>query len=184
MNWKKLSNKKGTITSLWFSSLPIYFILFGAILTLVGLWISMSSLRVAGDAASVAVSKKLDELLHDEIERKMDEAFDNGHFNSYEYVLGTEKKKRDLLQEVIKNKKGQLTAAAKKYLKKNNAAERGVLIFDGKDGRVKVQAKRSLDARVFEDALEKLDVIALGRGAKRSYLEWLGDGEPFEITFP
>lgn len=172
------------MTSLWFSGLPIYFILFLAIATLVGLWMSNASLRVAGDAASIAVTKELDELMDQEIEQRMDYAFSLGIINTYDYVLGTEEKKRSLLKSVIYNQQDQLISAAKKYLKKNHAEEQGKLIFTS-DGRVLVQAERKLNAYIFEDVLQAINASAFGRGPKRSYLEWLGDSpdDSIEIKF-
>ncbi|WP_164491568.1 TadE/TadG family type IV pilus assembly protein [Staphylospora marina] len=178
--WRKTgTSRKGNVTMMWVAGLPIFMVLFLFMASLAVAWMQTGVAQKAADAASLSVTRKMDELVNREIDARMVEALQRGE-DPYFAVLGTSGKKRGLVMQVIRRDRDQLVEAARQYLRKNGGGPHGVITFF-EDGRIQVEARIPFKPLILEDRLQGLTVKGRGTGPAREYGSWLKEVSKIEF---
>jgi hypothetical protein len=168
----RMRRRKGNVTTMWIAGLPVFMIVFMFLASLVIAWMDVGISQKAADAGSLAVTKKMDELVNQEIDARLVAAVERKSPNPYDEVLGTPGQKNGLVEYVISSKEKELIEAAQRYLRKNGAAPHGVITFFV-DGRIQVEAKIPFKPMIFEDEFKGTYVKGRGTGPVREYGKWL-----------
>ncbi|MFD1407734.1 pilus assembly protein TadG-related protein, partial [Kroppenstedtia eburnea] len=102
--------KRGNVTMMWVTGLPAFMIMFMFLASLAAAWMTHSTSQVAADAGSLAVTKELDRIVEEEMQRKMNAIMeqnqgknpgDPGYVDPYYAVLGTKQKRQRFMESVV-----------------------------------------------------------------------------------
>lgn len=181
--YKKLTSKRGNVTSMWMAGLPIFMIFFLLVGTLGQVWISHANSQKAADAASLAATKKMDQFVNREFYRQMaaigtsymDSNGEVVYINPYEVIMNSPRLKRKIIQNAVNRHQGEIKQTVKEYLEKNDAELKGKVIFFT-DGRVEVVAESKLKPLILEEQFKDVTVKGTGRGPSRDYMKWAPEG--------
>ena len=166
-------NRRGNVTTFWIVGIAVFFIVFSILGTVVVAWMQHSYAQAVADSGSLAATKKMDEWVQEEINRKMQEAFAiNPDGNPYDMILGTEAKKDAFMREVINRHRGELQAVVRKYVTKNGGYRNGTIRLPVNE-RIEVEALLKFEPMIFHEFFKNTFVKGSGTGPTRDYLTWL-----------
>ena len=120
-----LRNKQGNVTMLWVAGLPVFALLMMVIGTVAIAWMQHSTSQTAADAASLAVTKKLDQRFQEEYNRRIMELYAQGVLDPHYHLVGTKAKKESFIRQVISKHQNELKSTAKEYVTKNGGYKEG-----------------------------------------------------------
>ncbi|MFD1428292.1 TadE/TadG family type IV pilus assembly protein [Kroppenstedtia sanguinis] len=182
--------KRGNVTMMWVTGLPAFMIMFMFLASLAAAWMTHSTSQVAADAGSLAVTKELDRIVEEEMQRKMNAIMeqnqgknpgDPGYVDPYYAVLGTKQKRQRFMESVVWGHKSELASAVGTYAKKNGGGKLS-LIRMTVHGRIEVTIKTKFNSPIFKEDFKNIYVRGSGTGPKREYLSWVED-ESIQVRF-
>ncbi len=171
----RLRDKRGNVTMLWVAALPVFAILMMVIGTVAVAWMQHATAQTAADAASLAVTKKLDQRYYEELDRRLQELAAQGIWDPWNYLLGTPAKKESFMRHVVNKYQGELKSVAKEYVTKNGGDNEGTIRLSV-SGRVEVTARQEFKPMIFEEAFEDTYIKGSGTGPSREHIKWLPEG--------
>lgn len=175
---------------MWVTGLPAFMIMFMFLASLAATWMTHSTSQVAADAGSLAVTKKLDRIVEEEMQRRMNaiaeqnrgkQPGDPGYVDPYYAVLGTKQKRQRFMESVVWGHKSELASAVETYAQKNGGGKLSSIRMTV-HGRVEVTIKTKFNSPIFKEDFKNTYVRGSGTGPKREYLSWVEEGS-IEIKF-
>ncbi|SMO80429.1 TadE/TadG family type IV pilus assembly protein [Melghirimyces algeriensis] len=182
--YRVLRRRRGNVTTFWVAGLPVFMMMFMFLASMAVVWMTQSTSQVAADAASLAVTKKLDQIVEEEKQQQMaavarrnegKEPGDPGYIDPYYAVLGTEQKRQSFMERVVYGHKAELIATVRSYAKKNGGGKHGVIRLSVHD-RVEVVVKTKFEPPIFKEDFKNTDVHGNGTGPRREYIAWTEEG--------
>ncbi|SDW87884.1 hypothetical protein SAMN05444487_10784 [Marininema mesophilum] len=164
-----IKNTQGNVTTLWVASLPVFAILFMFIGSLAVAWMSHSNSQVAGDAASLAATKKMDGWISGDLAAWLDL-----HKDNYQEAMGNDAKREAFIRWSVARHRGELVRVVKKYVDKHGAKGKGLIT--SRSGRLEVQAGTPFKSILAKEYFVKYDIRGSGSGPSRYYLDGISDG--------
>ena len=162
-----------TLTTFWLVGIAVFFFVFAVLGTVVVAWMQHAYAQAVADSGSLAATKKMDQWVQEEMNRKLQEAWNiDPDGNPYDMVLGTEEKKNAFMREVINRHRGELQAVVRKYVTKNGGSRHGTIRLPV-NKRIEVEAQLKFEPMIFHDFFEGTFVKGSGTGPSREYLTWL-----------
>jgi len=156
--YRRRLDRRGNVTMFWVVGLAAFFVVFSMVGTLVVAWMQHAYAQAVADAGSLAATKKLDQLVQEELNRAMQE--------------GTEEKRHAFMKRVIERRQNELREEVRKYVTKNGGHKHGKIRLPV-NGRIEVEARVKYEPPVFQDWFKDAFVKGSGTGPKRHYLKWL-----------
>lgn len=187
---KILHGKRGNVTTLWVTGLPAFMMMFMFLASLAVVWMTHSTSQVAADSASLAATKKLDQIVQEEQQRRMNavmaqnrgkEPGDPGYVDPYYAVLGTPQKRQYFMESVVAGHKAELISTIRSYSKKNGGGVHGKIRLSKHD-RVEVVIKTKFEPPIFKEDFKNTQVKGSGTGPRREYLSWVKEGS-IQVVF-
>ena len=171
--YRRCLDRRGNVTMFWVVGLAAFFVVFSMVGTLVVAWMQHAYTQAVADAGSLAATKKLDQLVQEELNRAMQEAMNvYPDRDPYPIVMGTEEKRDAFMRRVIERRQNELREEVRKYVTKNGGHKNGKIRLPV-NGRVEVEAQMKFEPPVFQDWFKDAFVKGSGTGPKRNYLKWL-----------
>lgn len=169
----QLLDRRGNVTTFWLVGIAIFFFVFAVLGTVVVAWMQHAYAQAVADSGSLAATKKMDQWVQEEMNRKLQEAWNiDPDGDPYDMVLGTEEKKNAFMREVINRHRGELQAVVRKYVTKNGGSRHGTIRLPV-NKRIEVEAQLKFEPMIFHDFFEGTFVKGSGTGPSREYLTWL-----------
>ena len=156
--YRRRLDRRGNVTMFWVVGLAAFFVVFSMVGTLVVAWMQHAYAQAVADAGSLAATKKLDQLVQEELNRAMQE--------------GTEEKRHAFMKRVIERRQNELREEVRKYVTKNGGHKNAKIRLPV-NGRIEIEAQMKFEPPVFQDWFKDAFVKGSGTGPKRDYLKWL-----------
>lgn len=171
--YRHLLDRRGNVTTFWMVGIAIFFFVFAVLGTVVVAWMQHAYAQAVADSGSLAATKKMDQWVQEEMNRKFQEALNiNPDGDPYQMVLGTEEKKNAFMREVIYRHRSELQAVVRKYVTKNGGYQHGTIRLPV-NKRIEVEALLKFEPMIFHDFFKNTFVKGSGTGPSRDYLTWL-----------
>jgi hypothetical protein len=171
--YRRWLDRRGNVTMFWVVGLAAFFVVFSMVGTLVVAWMQHAYAQAVADAGSLAATKKLDQLVQEELNRALQEAMNvYPDRDPYPIVMGTEEKRDAFMRRVIERRQNELREEVRKYVTKNGGHKHGKIRLPV-NGRIEVEARVKYEPPVFQDWFKDAFVKGSGTGPKRHYLKWL-----------
>ncbi|SFS85935.1 hypothetical protein [Marininema halotolerans] len=161
-----IKSKKGNVTTLWVASLPIFALLFMFIGSLAVAWMSHSNSQMAGDAASLAATHKIDGWVNADLTLWLER-----YEGNYQKAIGSNAQRRAFIQWSIQRHRNELIEVVKQYTRKHGAKGKGLIT--SRSGRVVVRAGTPFQSMIARNYFSKQDIQGDGAGPVRYYLKGL-----------
>ena len=138
--YRRWLDRRGNVTMFWVVGLAAFFVVFSMVGTLVVAWMQHAYAQAVADAGSLAATKKLDQLVQEELNRAMQEAMNvYPDKDPYSIVMGTEEKRHAFMKRVIERRQNELREEVRKYVTKNGGHKNGKIRLPV-NGRIEVEA--------------------------------------------
>lgn len=175
--YRRRLDRRGNVTMFWVVGLAAFFVVFSMVGTLVVAWMQHAYAQAVADAGSLAATKKLDQLVQEELNRAMQEAMNvYPDRDPYSVVMDTEEKRHAFMRRVIDRRQNELREEVRKYVTKNGGHKNGTIRLPV-NGRIEVEVQTKYEPPVFQEWFENTFVKGSGTGPKRNYLKWLKSKE-------